>query len=50
MKRIAFLAVMMAWAITASATSVLYFTRSQADRAVSYLNRQSELMIYCGYE
>lgn len=41
---------MMAWAITASATSVLYFTRSQADRAVSYLNRQSELMIYCGYE
>jgi len=50
MKRIAFLAVMMAWAISASATSVLYFTRSQADRAVSYLNRQSELMIYCGYE
>lgn len=50
MKRIAFLAVMMVWAITASATSVLYFTRSQADRAVSYLNRQSELMIYCGYE
>lgn len=50
MKRIAFLVVMMAWAITASATSVLYFTRSQADRAVSYLNRQSELMIYCGYE
>ena len=50
MKRIAFLAVMMAWAITASATSVLYFTRSQADRAVRYLNRQSELMIYCGYE
>ena len=50
MKRIAFLAVMMAWAVTASATSVLYFTRSQADRAVSYLNRQSELMIYCGYE
>lgn len=50
MKRIAILAVMMAWAITASATSVLYFTRSQAERAVSYLNRQSELMIYCGYE
>ena len=50
MKRIAILVVMMAWAITASATSVLYFTRSQADRAVSYLNRQSELMIYCGYE
>ena len=50
MKRIAFLAVMMAWAISASATSVLYFTRSQAERAVSYLNRQNELMIYCGYE
>ena len=50
MKRIAIIAVMLASMMTASATSVLYFTRSQAERAVSYLNRQNELMIYCGYD
>lgn len=50
MKRIATLAVMLAMAASVSATSVLYFTRSQAERAVSYLNRQNELMIYCGYD
>ena len=50
MKRIAIIAVMLAAMMTANATSVLYFTRSQAERAVSYLNRQSELMIYCGYD
>ena len=50
MKRIAIIAVMLAVSLAASATSVLYFTRSQADRAVSYLNRQNELMIYCGYD
>ena len=50
MKRIAILAVMLAALMTANATSVLYFTRSQAERAVNYLNRQSELMIYCGYD
>lgn len=50
MKRIAILAVMLAAMMSASATSVLYFTRSQADRAVSYLNRQDELIIYCGYD
>lgn len=50
MKRIAIIAVMLAASLAASATSVLYFTRSQADRAVSYLNRQNELMIYCGYD
>ena len=50
MKRIAIIALMLAAMMTANATSVLYFTRSQADRAVSYLNRQNELMIYCGYD
>lgn len=50
MKRIATLAVMLAMAASVSATSVLYFTRSQAERAVNYLNRQNELMIYCGYD
>lgn len=50
MKRIAIIAVMLAAMMTANATSVLYFTRSQAERAVSYLNRQNELMIYCGYD
>ena len=50
MKRIAIIAVMLSAMMTANATSVLYFTRSQAERAVSYLNRQSELMIYCGYD
>ena len=50
MKRIAILMVTVLLGLTATANSVHYFTRSQADRAVSYLNRQNELMIYCGYE
>ena len=34
----------------ASATTIQYFTRPQANRVVNYLNRQSEMVIYCGYE
>ncbi|MBR4506474.1 MAG: hypothetical protein IKP21_06845, partial [Bacteroidales bacterium] len=50
MKRIAILMVTVLLGLSATASSVHYFTRSQAERAVNYLNRQNELMIYCGYD
>lgn len=50
MKRIAILMVTVLLGLTATASSVHYFTRSQANRAVNYLNSQNELMIYCGYD
>lgn len=50
MKRIAILMVTVLLGLSASASAVHYFTRSQAERAVNYLNRQNELMIYCGYD
>ena len=36
--------------LAASANSVRYFTRSQANRVARTLDAQNELMIYCGYE
>ena len=50
MKRIAFIVVMTLMSLTASASSIRYFTLSQATRTVSYLNAQREIMIYCGYD
>lgn len=50
MKRIAIVAVMLMLGLGAGARSIHYFTFSQASRTVSHLNRQSELMIYCGYD
>lgn len=50
MKRIALIVVMMMLGLTASANSIRFFTFSQAQRTVSYLNTQNEMMIYCGYD
>ena len=50
MKRFAFIALMMLSVLSANAVPVHYFTRSQAHRAASFLTRQAELMIYCGYD
>ena len=50
MKRIAIIVVMVLMGLTASATSIRYFTYAQASRTVQYLNAQQELMIYCGYD
>ena len=50
MKRIAIIVVMVLMGLTASATSIRYFTYAQASRTVQYLNAQQEMMIYCGYD
>ena len=50
MKRIAIIVVMVLMSLTATASSIHYFTRSQALRTVEHLGRQTEMMIYCGYE
>ncbi len=50
MKRIALIVVMMMLGLTASANSIRFFTFGQAQRTVSYLNTQKEMMIYCGYD
>ena len=50
MKRIATLAVILLLGLSASASSIRYFTLSQATRTVRYLNAQNEMMIYCGYD
>lgn len=50
MKRIAITVVTVMMSLAALASPVHYFTRSQANRAVDYLNRQNEVMIYCGYD
>ena len=50
MKRIAILMIMVLTGLAATASSIHYFTRSQAERTVNYLNRQNEIMIYCGYD
>lgn len=50
MKRIAIIVVMALMSLTASATSIRYFTYAQASRTVKYLNAQQEMMIYCGYD
>lgn len=50
MKRIAIIVVMALMSLTASATSIRYFTYPQASRTVQYLNAQNEMMIYCGYD
>ena len=36
--------------LTMSANSIMYFTHSQANRCVKFLNAQDEMMIYCGYD
>ena len=50
MKRIAIIAVTLLLGMSVSARSIRYFTLPQAERTVSYLDRQNELMIYCGYD
>ena len=50
MKRLAIIAVMVLMGLTASASSIHYFTHSQAVRTVEHLGRQNEMMIYCGYD
>ncbi|MDO4217729.1 MAG: hypothetical protein Q4D03_06095 [Bacteroidales bacterium] len=50
MKKLALTLAFMGLMLTASASSLRYFTYSQALRTVNYLNTQNELMIYAGYE
>ena len=50
MKKLAIIAVLLVSMTMSRAASIHYFTASQANRTVSYLNMQNELMIYCGYE
>lgn len=50
MKRIAIFVVMVMMSLAGTAGSVRYFTYAQAQRTVHYLNAQSELMLYCGYD
>ena len=50
MKKLILTLAMVMTVLMASATSVRYFTRSQAMRVATTLDAQNELMIYCGYE
>lgn len=50
MKRIAIIVVMVLMTFASQASSIRYFTYSQATRTVQYLNAQNEMMIYCGYD
>ncbi len=50
MKRIALIALMLLICAGVEARSIRYFTYSQASRTVAHLDRQAELMIYCGYD
>ena len=50
MKKIVLTLALMMATLTVAADNILYFTYSQAARTVACLNRQDELMIYCGYE
>ncbi len=50
MKRLAIIVVMVLMSLTASASSIRYFTYGQAQRTVSYLNAQNEMVIFCGYD
>lgn len=50
MKKVFFALLLLVSTLTVSANEIRYFTNAQAYRTVDYLNRQNELMIYCGYE
>ena len=50
MKRLILTIVFALSAMAVMASSVHYFTYSQATRVTHYLNSQNALMIYCGYE
>ena len=50
MKKLILTLAMVMMVLAASANSVRYFTRSQANRVARTLDAQNELMIYCGYE
>ena len=50
MKKIVLALALMMATLTVAADNILYFTYNQAARTVACLNRQDELMIYCGYE
>lgn len=50
MKKIVLVMALMLSALVASASETLYFTYNQSIRAVTLLNNEDELMIYCGYE
>ena len=50
MKKIILTLALMMATLTVAADNILYFTYNQAARTVACLNRQDELMIYCGYE
>ncbi|MCR4812490.1 MAG: hypothetical protein K5867_07890 [Bacteroidales bacterium] len=41
---------LIALTMSVSASSIRYFTFSQAQRTIRHLDAQTELMIYCGYE
>lgn len=49
MKKIIFALLLTVATLAATANEVRYFTNAQAFRTVDFLNRQNELMIYCGY-
>ncbi len=50
MKKMFLTLVLLIATMAASASNTLYFTYNQTLRAVSLLNNEDELMIYCGYE
>ncbi|MBP9990218.1 MAG: hypothetical protein KBT45_02155 [Bacteroidales bacterium] len=50
MKKFLILMTFVVMSLSMSANSILYFTRSQANRCVKFLNAQDEMMIYCGYD
>ena len=50
MKRLFVIVLFSVVGMISNANEIRYFNFNQAHRTVSYLNQQSELMIYCGYE
>lgn len=50
MKKIFLTLALIALTLSASASSIRYFTFSQAQRTIRHLDAQTELMIYCGYD
>lgn len=50
MKKIIFILLFAVASVALYANPICYFTYSQARRTVNYLNKQNELVIYCGHE
>ena len=50
MKKIFLSLALIALTLSVSASSIRYFTFSQAQRTIRHLDAQTELMIYCGYD